>query len=281
MSDSTASGSLGLEPNPEAVLPLSTNDHRRLEETYQDLWADPGKSCITCGKDGEILTIRGGEEVTVRCDCTEQWMLHLWMLNAGLGLSYQRLGWEQADGISDEILVPINDYLQDADALTRIGHGLTLWGPPGTGKTLLLTLIQRRLMALGYDTYFCLFNQLVNLHTAGWRSDEQRQWFERRIMNAGHLFIDDMGKENVNRGEIVGSLVDELLRHRIQHGRPTFVSANLAPEVMEDRYYTGTLGLFQEVNRIVEIQGASYREHRREQMANQARRGIRYPVVIG
>jgi hypothetical protein len=33
----------------------------------------------------------------MRCDCKEQWILHLWMLNAGIGLAYQRLGWEQAE----------------------------------------------------------------------------------------------------------------------------------------------------------------------------------------
>jgi hypothetical protein len=281
MSDSAASEPRYLEPNPQVVMPLSTNDWNRLQETHSGLWMHPEASCLTCEKQGEFLTVRDGQDVLMQCDCTEQWLLHMWLLNAGIGLAYQRLGWEQADGVTEETLIPIDGYLSDVDVLSGIGHGLTLWGPPGTGKTLLLTLIQRKLIALGFDTYFVLFNQLVNLHTAGWRDDGARRYFERRVMNAEHLFIDDMGKENSNRGEIVGSLVDEILRHRIQHGRTTFVSANLSPETMEDRYYTGTLGLFQEVNRIIEIQGSSYRDHRREVMANQARRGIRYPVVIG
>jgi DNA replication protein DnaC len=281
VSDSTASEPRSLDPNPDACMPLSTSDWKRLQETHSGLWADPEITCLTCEKQGEFRTIRDGQEVSMWCDCVEQWKLHLWMLNAGIGLAYQRLGWEQAEGVSDQALVPIDGYLREVDVLSGIGHGLTLWGPPGTGKTLLLTLIQRKLMELGFDTYFILFNQLVNLHTAGWRDDGARRYFERRVMNAEHLFIDDMGKENSNRGEIVGSLVDEILRHRIQHGRTTFVSANLSPETMEDRYYTGTLGLFQEVNRIIEIQGESFREHRRELLANQARRGIRWPVVIG
>jgi DNA replication protein DnaC len=285
MSDSAASGSpevLALTSNPDVVMPLSTGDYQRLEETYSGLWSDPSKTCLTCEKKNEFRTMREGREVLMRCECVEQWMLHLWMLNAGLGLAYQRLGWHHIDGIAQATRDKIIEYLDHSMELTDIGHALTLWGPPGTGKTLLLTLVQRMLMGFGFDTYFCLFNQLINLHTAGWRSDDSRRWFERRVMNAGHLFIDDMGKENAGRGgEMIGSLVDELLRHRIQHGRTTFVSTNVKPEDLEDRYYTGTLGLFTEVNAIIEVQGENYRDVRRQQLADQAKKGLRFPVVIG
>lgn len=284
MSDSTATGSpemLTLEPNPDRVLPLSTSDFQRLKGLHPDLWENPEIECRTCGKAGKFRTLREGREVDVRCDCTAQCMLHQWLLNAGLGIAYQRLGWDSADGVSDGTKEKILSYLA-SPGLAEHGHGLTMWGPPGTGKTLLATLVQRELMALGYDAYFCLFNELISLHTSGWRSGDAKQWFERRIMNAGILVIDDIGKERMpqDKENFLNAMVDELLRRRIQHARATIVTTNMSPDMVEKRYYTGTLGLFSEVNDLIQIQAESYRETRRQQIVEAARRGLRFPVVV-
>lgn len=279
MSDSTASGSL--EPNPEAVRPLPTEDYERLKAQHADLWLTPN-TCLTCDKKGTFRTLVNGEEVMMKCDCTQQWILHLWLLNAGIGLGYQRLGWDDIKTVSPEVMVKIADYLQYGKEYANIGHGLTLLSSSrGTGKTLLVTLMLRRLASQGIDSFFCTFSQLINFHTAGWRDAEARRWFERRVINVPVLGIDDVGKENSNRGEVVSSLVDEILRTRIQHSRVTFPTSNLTVDEMGERYYSDVIELFSGSNETIEVTGQSYRPVYQERIKNAARRGLRFPVVIG
>lgn len=278
MSDLTASRSL--EPNPAAVLPLSTEDFERLKSQHSDLWQNPNTSCITCDKKGTFLTLLDGEEVTVKCDCVQQFILHLWLLNSGIGLSYQRLGWKDARGVPMPVMTKIADYLDHAREYANIGHGLTLVSSSrGTGKTLLMTLLLRRLALLGTDVFFCQFNQLINLHTAGWRDVEARRYFERRVINAGALGIDDVGKENIGRGEMIPTLVDEILRTRIQHSRPTFITANLTTDEMGQRYFSDVVELFSGANEEIDVSGESYRPVHLDMLKDAARRGIRFPVV--
>jgi DNA replication protein DnaC len=277
LSDSTASGSL--EPNPSAVTPLPTEDYERLKAQHADLWLTPN-TCLTCNTKGTFRTLRNGEEVTMKCNCVEQWILHLWMLNSGIGLGYQRLGWDAIKGVSSEVMLKIADYLEHGQEYANIGHGLTLVSSSrGTGKTLLMTLLLRRLAVQNVDVYFCQFNQLINLHTAGWRDAEARRWFERRVINAGALGIDDVGKENSGRGEMVPTLVDEILRTRIQHSRPTFLTSNLTTGEMGERYLSDVIELFSGSNEEIDVSGESYRPVHRDLLKDAARRGLRFPVV--
>lgn len=278
MSDSTASGSL--EPNPLAVRPLSNEDFQRLKAQHSDLWQNPNTSCLTCDKKGTFRTLVNGEEVEMKCNCAEQWALHLWLLNSGIGLGYQRLGWRDAQGVSVPVMERIADYVKHGREYANIGHGLTLVSSSrGTGKTLLMTLLLRRLALQGVDVYFCQFNQLINLHTAGWRDADARRWFERRVINAGALGIDDVGKENSGRGEMIPTLVDEILRTRIQHSRPTFVTANLTTDEMGERYLSDVIELFSGSNEEIDVSGESYRPKHLDVLKDAARRGLRFPVV--
>jgi DNA replication protein DnaC len=271
-----------LPANPPAVRSLSTAEYEHLKSMYPDLWTDPNSSCLTCDKKGVFLTLVKGEEVEMECDCIEQWLLHLWMLNAGIGLAYQRLGWDHATNAPPNAFIETLAYLDNAKMLAGYGQGLTLASTSrGTGKTLLLTLALRRMMGLGMDGFFCQFNQLLTLHTAGWRDNDARKWFERRVMNAGVLGIDDMGKENANRGEMVGALVDEILRTRILNSRPTLITTNLTQDELADRYFTDAVELFSGSNKLIIADGVSYRESYLATMDDYAKRGLRMPVVIG
>ena len=278
MSDSTASGSL--EPNPLAVRPLPNEDFQRLKAQHSDLWQNPNTSCLTCDKKGTFRTLVNGEEVEMKCNCAEQWALHLWLLNSGIGLGYQRLGWRDVQGVSMPVMKRIADYLEHGREYANIGHGLTLVSSSrGTGKTLLMTLLLRRLAIQNVDVYCCQFNQLINLHTAGWRDADARRYFERRVINAGALGIDEVGKENVGRGEMVPTLVDEILRTRIQHSRPTFVTGNITTDEMGERYFSDVIELFSGTNEEIDMSGESYRPRHLSMLKDAARRGLRFPVV--
>lgn len=269
------------ETAPPPYIPtISSADLVRLRQQNPDLWLDPDTKCLTCKKQGKYLTVLpDGTQDIVSCDCTQQWALYLFLLNAGIGIRYQRLGWQHARrGVAPYVLTRVEDYLANADAYASNGLGMTFWSSSrGSGKTMMATLILKNLLDRGYDGYFCLFNQLLNLHTAGWRDAEARRWFEYRVTNAAALVIDDMGKENANRADMTNALVDEILRTRIAHARPTFVTTNLDMSEMKKRYYSDAVELFTECNELVEMAGESYRPKVQEE----ALRGIQYPIVVG
>lgn len=274
---------LALPPNPRSLSLISTMDFEYLQATHDDLWTNPELTCITCDKKGLFRCPQDDVEVTIRCDCMEQWQLYLKMLNAGIGLAYQRLGWKDLKGVDESVLPHISEYLTSAKSYAAFGRGLTLWSATfGTGKTLLMTLIMRDLLMNGFDVLFIQFNQLITLYSAGWRDKEARNRFERRVMNIPVLGIDDMGKENAGRGvEMINSMVDEVLRGRVENSRPTFLTTNLSPQDMEQRYYSSMIELFTGVNDFVEVRGESYREKFAEETKTYIRNGWRRPVTLG
>lgn len=255
MSDPTASGTLvedkdlrDLPELPAAVKTLLPDDSKRLKAKYPDLWADPQKSCPTCAKKGTFRTRYGTTIYNFRCDCVAQWKLNRFLLNANIGAAYQRLVWEDAQALTEKSLDQALSYTGPLwESYAANGCGLILWSEStGTGKTMLATLLLKMLLSQGADGYFCQFNELLDSYTAGWRDTEQRDWFTRRVQNAGVLVIDDIGKENQNRGNTVDSLLDQVVRHRVANAKPTIITTNLRPDEMSERYYQGLLSLLAE-----------------------------------
>lgn len=262
MSDPSASGTLVEDKNlrdlpelPAAVKTLLPDDSRRLKAKYPDLWNDPEKTCPTCGKNGTFRSRFGNTIYNLRCNCIAQWKLNRFLLNANIGTAYQRLAWEDAQAVSDASLKEATSYVGPLwDSYSANGCGLILWSEsPGTGKTMLASLLLKKLLEQGADGYFCQFNELLDSYTAGWRDTEQRDWFTRRVQNAGALVIDDIGKENQNRGNTVDSLLDQVVRHRVANAKPTIITTNLRPDEMGKRYYSGLLSLLAESALMVEI----------------------------
>lgn len=270
-------------PQLDLVPTISSADLARLKSQNPDLWTDPHAECRTCRKQGSYRTILAdGTQEVVPCDCVQQWGLYIYLLNAGVGIHYQRLGWQHARGITESVREQVQDYIANAAAYVAQGYGLTFWSScRGSGKTLLATLVLKSLLAQGYDGYSCLFNQLLTLHTAGWRDADARRWFEYRVANAGVLHVDDMGKENPNRSEVVGALVDEILRTRIANARPTIITTNLSLAELGQRYYSDVISLFAECNEPIEVPGEDYRPQYREEFKKNTAAGIVYPVTVG
>jgi hypothetical protein len=80
---------------------------------------------------------------------------------------------------------------------------------------------------------------------------------------------------------MVGALVDEILRTRILNSRPTLITTNLTQEELADRYFTDAVELFSGSNRLIEVNGESFRASYQFILEDYARRGLRMPVVIG
>jgi DNA replication protein DnaC len=202
------------------------------------------------------------EIVTYECPCADQIRLFKFFLNAGLGKSYQVLSWgdvsEHVFLENQEALDAIADYWQNSMYYVARGFGLMLYGGNGTGKTLLSSLLLKRLLThgRGLDAYFTTFTTLLDRYAGGWSDKDAAAWFERRVVNAEVLVIDDVGKESINRTGMSSNALDNMMRTRVQHDRPTIFTTNLSMQRFRDIYAGSTWSLLTEKVLPYEIKGS-------------------------
>lgn len=272
-----------LDPNPPTVRPIHDVDLERL------CARDPQvrkrlSTCLTCGGKGTFRwkDPQTGEPTDWTCACDEQLLLHLFLLNAGIDLRYQKLGWGDLVGTPKPVTKAIRDYVDNINAFAAAGVGMVLYGGRGTGKTLLSTLLLRRLLAAGIDGFTATWQEIIAFYSQGWRDEEAQRWFDRRVRRAGVLVIDDLGKEHgVGRSaEVVEAAFDHILRSRVASCRPTILTTNKTLDEIGQAYSAGALSLLDECSITVEFQGTDFRPQQSTRSVDESRQGLIRPVVI-
>lgn len=263
---------------PPGVRTLTDPEADRLKAMHPGLKGPD--NCITCGG---TKTFEWPKGTVNDCRCIVQYVLHRYFLHCGVGLRYQRLGWNDTDNINPAVQMKVLDYAENAEANVRAGLGLILRGEgKGTGKTLMACLLLKKLLAdHGIDGYFTQFNELLDDHTAGWRDEDQRAWFIKRVRNAGVLVIDDVGRENRNRGAVVEALFDSVIRARHDACKPTIITTNLSAEDLRTGYSSNVTSLLSGVCDDIEVVGTDYRERARADLIAEVREGLSRPIVVG
>lgn len=263
---------------------LEEPDSIRLRQQYPALWENPQKTCITCNKNMafEWWNEDRSEGVTWDCNCTAQWILHRFMLHHGVGKTYQRLGWADAEAVPGGTQYEILTYLENAAAYVERGVNLILHSPDaGTGKTLMLMLAAKKLLGMGQDVFVAQMNTIVEMYTSGWRDKADKDYFERRIMNCGVLVVDDLGKETgQNHIDFIDRLLDRVIRHRTAASTPTLASTNLTLDQLDSGYGQYVASLLTETAVFVETSGQDWRPKARERMRSEIRNGLTRPLVI-
>jgi DNA replication protein DnaC len=267
---------------PDPCLPLNDADMARLKRVKPGLWTDWHKRCITCSKQGWFRTRdpRTGEIVEYDCNCCDQWLMHLWFSNAGIGLTFQRLGWANATSVPEAAKKVALDYALKAEANLRLGRGLIFYSQnKGTGKTLLSTLLAKQMLADGHDVHFIQFNELLDSYQNSWRDKDLQVWFAQRIRNAKFLVIDDIGREYKGRIGVVESMFDQVVRARSAESLPTIITSNITPENMREDYGDNIASLLTESYSLVKVDGPDYRPTVLANSERDAEEDLSYPVV--
>lgn len=271
-------------------MPLSDEDFARLVAQHgTSLWRTPEKGCRTCGDQRWFRTRLGKKIVEYDCDCEQQWLLYMWLLNAGIGISYQRLSLLDCDPIDHAAMDTVVEYL-DPDRVKHnlnLGLGMVLWSEVrGTGKSLLASMMLKRVMELGYDGYFTTFSDMLDMYASSWRDPEQKRWFDRRVRNVSFLVIDDIGRENESRGEgkdehsmgMKDAMVDAVIRARNAAALPTIITTNFTPEKVGRRY--DVVSLLSGSAKFVEVSGPDYRQTAYREAEQDSIDGLYRPVVM-
>jgi DNA replication protein DnaC len=277
---------------PPTVRTLTTAESDRLKKTYSSLHNIEG--CVTCKGDKKFLWYQDESRSQVaewECDCVNQWILHRFYLNSGIGLTYQRYSWEDARYVSQQNLEEVIDYLDTSEQFVDMGYGLLLSGTKGTGKSLVAANVGKNLLLRGYGLMHLTFASLIGSLTAGWNDEEDREWFVKRVRNAKVLVIDDIGREHRQRITDKGgvrevptalseSAIDEVLRHRVASSLPTIITTNLTEEQLRSGYGGNVMSLMAERSKIVEFVGEDFRPRANQRVEKEAKDGIRRPVML-
>lgn len=269
-----------LDPIPPTIRTLTDDERAQLTKAYTAL-PKTLEECPTCRGRKTYRSLQEGNEVVVECACRDQFVMHRYFLHIGVDFQYQRLSWEDATEVEVGAQELALRYADRIDAYLNAGIGLLFHGSMGTGKTLLLTLLIRRLSVAGHDVFMTTFQTLIDCYTGGWRDDERSAWFIRRIRNVGVLAIDDLGRENKARIDVVEAMLDELLRSRVAGARPTLITTNKTVEELSQLYKGNVMSLLTESVLMHRFVGSDYRGKAKDIRKEEADRGLIRPIVIG
>jgi DNA replication protein DnaC len=198
-------------------------------------------------------------------------------LNAGIGVTYQRLDFSDYGG-DQEILNALAKYMDNYERYASQGIGLLLTGPFGTGKTMIANLVLKEFVKKGYRCFATTFAQTVDMLTASWKSQEDRRYFQRRFVDSEILLLDDVGRELRAKSNLMESTFDTILRQRVQEGRPTFITTNMSPEELGEGYGAAILSLLKEKSISCEINGEDFRTRSNTRTLKEIRDGETRPV---
>jgi DNA replication protein DnaC len=252
---------------------LDDTEAARLYESHPEIKADPEDYCPTCSTVGEYLW-KGKWH---KCDCELQLQLHKHYLAAGVGVTYQRLDWEDFQG-DPEARQEASDYLErHVNSISR-GIGMIFMGDYGTGKTLVTTLMLKDLIKLGYNCYSTTFASMMEMFTAGWKSAEEQRRFQQKIMYSEVLLLDDIGREMRTKAKLSETTFDDVLRRRVQDGRPTFITTNMDMAELSKGYGGAILSLLTEVCLWCEMKGGDFRPQSSDRLRQELVSGQVRPI---
>jgi DNA replication protein DnaC len=229
---------------------LSDPDYNRLEAAHPELF----DSCVTCRGAGTY----NWKGATHPCDCREQKHLSIHYAHAGIGMTYQRLTWDELQ-VPEDQLAPVRDYVDNIDEYVARGIGLFISGSIGSGKTLIANLILKDLIHKQHECYFTTFAGAVEHFTSTWRDTDEKQRFANRFMRSRVLCLDDLGKEFRSSNGLSPTTFDHILRTRVLQNRPTILTTNLTSAEMKTGYGAAVLSLLIEKSIEVPLSGADFR----------------------
>lgn len=289
-----------LPPLPSGVHTLTNDETARLRAADPTLSPAPTRErCVTCRGAGEFKWWYGkGEDRCIEvyeCPCRDQWLLHRFLLNAGLGLLYQRLGWDDVVATEPGALDKVHNYLANREAYIANGVGMIFHGTKGSGKTLLATLILKGLLGEGIEGYFTTMEAMVTMLTASWHSDEERTYFFRKVKNSGILVIDDPGQEHRQRKtkmtdegkgvsvstQVAETAINDVIRHRVAQAKPTIITTNMSLDQMQVDYGGNLISLLQERSVAASFKVSDFRDQSRIRLDEEIQLGLQRPLVIG
>lgn len=135
-------------------------------------------------------------------------------------------------------------YLENLADMKDAGIGLLYVGPNGPGKTALGMIVMKYLVRARWTVYCTSLGEIVERIQKSWNdSGDQHKDFFEQIRESSFIIIDDVGKEHRGASGFVQTVFDNLIRYRVQHRLPTFLTTNLTKSELENTYGESVMSL--------------------------------------
>jgi DNA replication protein DnaC len=242
---------------------------------HPGLGRDHRSYCPTCMKTGSYRW----QEVDRACDCRVQLNLHKLYLWAGIGATYQRVGWQDWHG---DPSVPILAANYVSKGFAQRGTGLIFMGIYGTGKTMAANLILKDLLKAGLSVYATTLSAMIDKYTGGWRDEEERAVFTAQVVDSDVLLIDDAGRSQRSSAaakKFHESTLDDILRPRAHGGKATLITSNLDTLGIAEVYGEAIASLIKGHFIAHTFTGVDYREAAGGRNADELLRGEIRPIL--
>lgn len=135
-------------------------------------------------------------------------------------------------------------YLKDLENMKEEGYGILFGGPPGPGKTTIAVIILKYLLRAGWTVWMTSLGEIVESIQTSWDKNEHSDFLEK-CREVDFLLIDDVGKEHKGPSGFSATVFDNLIRHRVQHRMPIFLTTNLDRRTIRSRYGESLLSLIE------------------------------------
>lgn len=152
-------------------------------------------------------------------------------------------------------------YLKKLDEMLEEGIGILYAGGNGIGKSTLAMIIMKYLIRAGWDVYATSLGEMVETIQTSWKDidNEELEAYRKRCRESTFLLIDDIGKEHRGKTGFVQTVFDNLIRYRVQHRLPTFLTTNLTKEELRGTYGESALSLLEGRLATIVVSGEDFR----------------------
>jgi len=192
--------------------------------------------CPKCGGTGFTIVERANVSAAEPCDCRVQARAARREQDSGIPPLY-------ADDSFDNFILPtdnpiarqelarvfvaVQGYARDFPNPSR--PGLLLIGEPGSGKTHLAVAAAHRIIAKGFDVWFCSYQNLLNKISAGYNavSNSSDREAYSKALDSEVLLLDDLAAHRAH--DWVEDTINAIVTYRCDNRKPLIATTN-APD---------------------------------------------------
>lgn len=157
-------------------------------------------------------------------------------------------------------------YLESSRSFLSKGMGLFLYGANGTGKSHLLNCSFIRFIKDGYKVRVYSFDEIIDMYTSSWYSDEDRHSLSNMLRSVDFLGIDEFGKNLDADGnpmylpDLAKRVMESVIRFRVQMGKPIWFTSNTEPKYVKQVFSEDIASLLREAVIPVCVRGEDFRK---------------------
>jgi DNA replication protein DnaC len=174
---------------------------------------------------------------------TQAEVLKIKCAQSGIAPLWQNKGFFSCNDVPENIVTTAQNFVELAKDF-KIPKGYYLFGGTGRGKSLLMNVVFLELLKAGKNVLVIPFQDIAQIYL-----NRHDLFTKDELVTKPFLGIDDVGTEfsaTMASEELLKSILDYVLRQRIQRNKSTWVTSNEEPSSIKIKYGARVFSLMKE-----------------------------------